>query len=443
MNFDLKMDNGSKTIINKLMANGYEGYIVGGCVRDLIMGITPKDFDITTDCTPNEVIEIFKDSFNVIPTGKKYGTVTIIIDKIPYEVTTYRKEDEYKDNRHPEKIEYQNELSFDLARRDFTINAMAYNERDGLIDLYRGVLDIKNKVLRAVGDANIRFNEDALRIIRAYRFTSRYDLTIERKTLSAIYINLHLLKTIANERIVKELKEIFENGYDIFNMPFIEVLIPELSECFECEQNTKYHLYNVGEHIYKSFNEVKPVFVLKLSMLLHDIGKPYVKTTDDNGCDHFYNHSQKSKEIANIVLRRLKIDNKTRKRVLTLVEYHDIKFKCDKFNIKCMLNKLSKEVFDDLMQIRLADEKAKNLKYTKENIDLIEKCIKLKEEIIRNDEVYSIKQLDITGDDIKKEFKVKGEIIGRTLDRLLEVCMADSSLNKKEILLEKAKEFFK
>lgn len=276
MKFDLKMDYGSKTIINKLMENGYEGYIVGGCVRDLIMGITPKDFDITTDCTPDKVTEIFKDSFNVIPTGEKYGTVTIIIDKIPYEVTTYRKEGDYKDNRHPEKVEYQSELSFDLARRDFTINAMAYNEKDGLVDLYGGVLDVKNKILRAVGDANIRFNEDALRIIRAYRFASRYNLTIERKTLSAIYINLHLLKTIASERIIKELKEIFENDYDIFNMAFIEVLIPELSKCFECEQNTKYHLYSVGEHIYNSFNEVKPVFHLKLAMLLHDIRKPYL-----------------------------------------------------------------------------------------------------------------------------------------------------------------------
>lgn len=438
---NLKMDNGSKTIINILEQNGYEGYIVGGCVRDLIMGITPKDFDITTNCLPEKIMEVFSE-YKVIPTGEEYGTITVVINHIPYEITTFRTEGNYLDNRHPSKIEFQSDLECDLSRRDFTINAMAYNEKKGLVDLFGGVEDIENGILRAVGDANSRFQEDALRIIRAYRFASRYNLTIEEKTIKAVYDDLPLLKAIAKERIFKELKEIFENNYDIFKLPFIQILIPELEACFKCEQNTKYHLYNVGEHIYHSFNNIKPVFHLKLAMLLHDIGKPYVKTVDDNGNDHFYTHANLSTEMARKILRRLNIDNKTRKKVTTLIQYHDTKFKCDKFHIKKMLNILSSDMFDDLMEVKIADERAKNSKYTKDNIPLIEKCIKLKQEIMEDKEVYSIKQLNISGNDLLK-LGAKGEQIGIILDKLLEICMQNNKLNEKNYLMEKARDIIK
>ena len=297
----------AKIILDKFNNNGYEAYIVGGCVRDLLLGKTPKDYDITTSASPKETTELFK-GFKTIPTGIKYGTVTVIINDIPIEVTTFRKEGKYIDNRKPKSVEFLSSIEEDLSRRDFTVNAMAYNEKVGLIDLFEGRRDLEKGIIRVVGDGKERFKEDAIRILRAYRFAGRYDFKIEEDTLTAIKQNIHLLNNVAKERIIPEIKEIFESGMDINKMDFITVLFPVIKECFNTYQNNKYHMQNVGEHTYKTFNNIDNVFHLKMTMLLHDIGKVKTKTTDAENIDHFYNHSDISREMAKNILDDFKFD---------------------------------------------------------------------------------------------------------------------------------------
>lgn len=434
-----KLPTNVNLILNTLKENNFEGYIVGGCVRDLIMGNTPKDYDITTNATTQQVNNLFKDKYKVVPTGIDYGTMSVIINEDVFEITTFRCDFDYTNNRRPKTVKFTNDLKQDLLRRDFTVNALAYNENKGVIDIYDGVKDIQKKLIRCVGNPNERFREDALRILRGYRFASRYDFSIEEKTKISMLDNMNLLNNISKERIVKEIKEIFENGADIYKLDFIKTIFPIINDCFKCNQNNKYHMQSVGDHIYKAFNNIQPKFDLKLAMLLHDIGKTKVKTTDTHNIDHFYTHSQISWEMAKIILKDLKIDNKTRDKVLFLIKEHDTFIDTDKTLIKQQLRKWGEENFFDLIKVRIADDSAKTLSLVKCNIDRFKATEKKAKEIINSKEPYKLQDLKIDGKDLIN-IGLNGKEIGNMLNILLDIIINDPSKNEKKTLLNIIKE---
>lgn len=437
----LIIDKVAKFIIDELQTNGFDAFIVGGCVRDLIIGRVPKDYDITTNAKPSEIMDVFN-RYKTILTGVKYGTVTVVICNKHFEITTYRSEGEYLKNRKPKEVVFLDSIQEDLSRRDFTINAMAYNEKDGIVDLFGGVNDLKNKVIRVVGDGNKRFEEDAIRILRAYRFAGRYNFKIDETTCKAIKNNVHLLNNIAKERIVVELREIFESGMDIYEMEFIQTLFPIIKECFGIFQNNKYHMTTVGDHIYHTFNNIENKFHLKLTMLLHDIGKVKTKTTDNRNIDHFYNHSEISREIAKNILEEFKFDNCTKNKVLLLIENHDKYITDEKRYVKEKLNELGEDLFFDLIKVRIADDLAKNQSLVKDNLKVFKAAGKCAEEIIKNNEPYKISQLNINGNDILN-LGCENRQVGNILKYLLLKVIENKDLNKKEILLDLVIEYIK
>jgi tRNA nucleotidyltransferase (CCA-adding enzyme) len=294
---------GADAILKKIQQAGYEAYIVGGCVRDSLLGRSPKDFDITTNCVPEDVINIFNETHKVIPTGLKHGTVTIIGDGgIPYEITTYRIDGQYLDNRHPEKVEFTSSLNDDLSRRDFTINALAYNNEDGMVDCFGGISDLKNKIIKCVGKASDRFNEDALRMLRAIRFEAQLNFKLDGEISDSIPNLSDNIKNISIERIREEFnKIIIADGFkirELENLGLLKHFIPEFGICLRTKQNNTYHVFNVGEHILFSINSIEENLVLKLTMFFHDIGKPNCLSTDEKGVDHFYKHPKESVKIA-------------------------------------------------------------------------------------------------------------------------------------------------
>ncbi|MFR6312509.1 CCA tRNA nucleotidyltransferase [Anaerofustis stercorihominis] len=431
----------AKIILDKFNNNGFEAYIVGGCVRDLILGRTPKDYDITTNASPKETMELFKE-YKTIPTGIKYGTVTVIINNTPIEVTTFRKEGKYIKNRKPESVEFLSSIEEDLSRRDFTINAMAYNEKSGLIDLFEGRQDLEKGMIRVVGDGKERFKEDAIRILRAYRFVGRYDFKIEEDTLAAIKQNMHFLNNVAKERIIPEIKEIFESGMDINKMDFITVLFPVIKECFNTYQNNKYHMQNVGEHTYKTFNNIENVFHLKMTMLLHDIGKVKTKTTDAENTDHFYNHSDISWEMAKNILDDFKFDNDTKEKILLLIKNHDKYMAPKNKYVKEKLNEFGEELFFDLIKVRIADDEAKNHELVKDNLKRFRDTEEFAKRVIKNKEPYRISDLKINGDYIIS-LGFTGKDVGEILKYLLSEVIEDKDKNDKNKLIELVREYKK
>ncbi|WP_302826293.1 CCA tRNA nucleotidyltransferase [Anaerofustis stercorihominis] len=431
----------AKIILDKFNNNGYEAYIVGGCVRDLLLGKTPKDYDITTNASPKETMELFKE-YKTIPTGIKYGTVTVIINNTPIEVTTFRKEGKYIKNRKPESVEFLSSIEEDLSRRDFTINAMAYNEKSGLIDLFEGRQDLEKGIIRVVGDGKERFKEDAIRILRAYRFVGRYDFKIEEDTLAAIKQNMHFLNNVAKERIIPEIKEIFESGMDINKMDFITVLFPVIKECFNTYQNNKYHMQNVGEHTYKTFNNIDNVFHLKMTMLLHDIGKIKTKTTDAENIDHFYNHSDISRKMAKNILDDFKFDNETKYKILTLIKNHDKYMAPKNKYVKEKLGEFGEELFFDLIKVRIADDESKNHELVKDNLKRFRDTEEFAKRVIKNKEPYRISDLKINGDYIIS-LGFTGKDVGEILKYLLSEVIEDKDKNDKNKLIELVREYKK
>ncbi|MCR2032892.1 CCA tRNA nucleotidyltransferase [Anaerofustis stercorihominis] len=439
----MKLDilNEAKIILDKFNNNGFEAYIVGGCVRDLILERNPKDYDITTSASPKETMELFKE-YKTIPTGIKYGTVTVIINNTPIEVTTFRKEGKYIENRRPESVKFLSNIEEDLKRRDFTINAMAYNKKVGLIDLFEGRQDLEKGIIRVVRDGKERFKEDTIRILRAYRFAGRYDFKIEEDTLTAIKQNMHLLNNVAKERILPEIKEIFESGMDINKMDFITTLFPIIKECFHTYQNNKYHMQNVGEHTYKTFNNIENVFHLKITMLLHDVGKVKTKTTDTENIDHFYNHSDISREMAKNILDDFKFDNETKYKILTLIKNHDKYMAPKNKYVKEKLNEFGEELFFDLIKVRIADDESKNHKLVKDNLKRFRDTEEFAKRVIKNKEPYRISDLKINGDDITS-LGYKGKDVGKILEYLLREVIEDKNKNEKSKLIEIVREYKK
>ncbi len=434
----MELSLGAKLIIKTLNDSGYEAYAVGGFVRNNLLGIKVFDVDITTSATPDQMLEVFK-NFKVYKTGLKHGTLTINAENENIEVTTYRIDGEYFDNRHPEKVEFVTDLSKDLKRRDFTVNALAY-DGEKIVDLFGGREDLKNKIIRAVGDPYERFSEDALRILRALRFASELDFEIEKQTANAMREKAGLLKSVSVERIFSELgKIIVGKGAERVLLEHREVLfevIPELKLCDGFSQNTKYHAYDVYEHIIKSLGYSPCDKTVRWALLLHDVEKPSCYVEDKFKVGHFYGHQQKSAKTSTVILKRLKADNKLIKDVFDLVYLHDIKTEVHRGEIKKMINNYGEELLEKLALVKIADGLAHAEDYTEFRKMLAEKFINTVREIINNGECYSLKQLKINGNDLKK-LGYKGEKIKEKLHKILEEVIFDRLENDRETILKR------
>lgn len=440
MNVRIEMPQDVKFIINTLMNNGYEACIVGGCVRDSILNKAPKDWDITTKAKPEEVIKLFD---KVVLTGLKHGTVTVIVNKENYEVTTYRTDGEYEDNRHPKDVQFVSSLKEDLARRDFTINAMAYNEKDGLVDYFGGMKDLNDKIIKTVGEAKKRFNEDALRMLRAIRFSAQLDFNIDENLLNTVKELKDNIKNISKERIRDEFNKILLNDprrIDILRKcELLEYIIQGISAIYDFKQNNPYHVHDLYNHTIIATQSIDPVLHLRLTMILHDLGKVKTKTIDETGSYHFYAHAKKSVEMAEKILKNLKYDNETKSKVLTLIQYHDCTLKT-KISIKRMLSRIGENLLRDLIKVQKADVLSQNPIYIKERLANLVDVENILNSILIQNECFNLKDLKLNGEDLISLGFNKGKEIGKTLNYLLELVLKDPSLNEKEGLINIVKE---
>ncbi len=428
--------------IRTLEDSGYQAGLVGGCVRDMLMGQTPNDFDITTNATPEEMKFVFRNE-RVIETGIKHGTLTVLIDNEPIEITTFRIDGEYKDNRHPRSVSFSRNLIEDLKRRDFTINALYYDLDEGAYDSFGGIEDIKGKIIRAVGDPHKRFTEDALRILRAVRFSSVLGFEIESKTKKAMLDCKHLLKNISAERVAAELNK-FVLGKNVRNaiLENYEILgeiCPEFIKMRGFNQHNKWHIYDILEHTAVATESVPPVLPLRLAMLFHDTGKVHTFFRDENGVGHFYGHGEKSAEIVKGFLHNYKYDNVTQKEVYELVKHHDLYTEEDEILIKKRLNRMGKERFLSLIKIQRADNMAQNPELTKmEHFDVLENMV----EKISSISCFTLSNLEINGNTLLENGFEKGKKIGEVLNTLLSEVIENKLNNEKSALLERAKQIY-
>lgn len=427
----------AKEAIQKIKQKGYSAYLVGGCVRDFLMGKVPNDYDITTSARPEEIIDVFKD-YSVIPTGIKHGTITVIIDELPLEITTYRIESAYSDMRHPDSVAFTEKLTDDLLRRDFTMNAIACDELGNIKDPLGGIADIKNNVIRCVGEANIRFSEDPLRILRAIRFAAVLGFEIEENTYKALFDNKNLLKNVSSERIRDEFIKLICGKYAgktiIDFADILGVFIPEILPMKGFEQKNKHHIYDVLTHTAVAVDNIGQDKILRLSAFLHDFGKPDTFFTDDNGVGHFWGHNKVSMEIAENVLTRLKFDNDTKNKVTILVYRHDMPIENTDDSIKKLFNKITPELFFMLLDLKRADTLAHSPECF-ERIDLIDKISERAKNILEREECFSLKDLALNGDDIIKCGYLEGKQIGKLLNIALEGVIKGIVKNDKSELI--------
>lgn len=438
----IKLPESVQLIIRKITDSGYEAYAVGGCVRDSLRGNSPNDWDICTSALPENIEDIFS-GFHIIETGLQHGTVTIMIDHIGYEITTYRIEGKYSDRRKPDYVSFVTDLREDVKRRDFTINSMAYNDIDGLKDYFGGEDDLKKGIIRCVGNADERFNEDALRILRAMRFASSFDFKIENDTSKAMHKNKELLNFISKERISAELlKLICGKGaariLDEFR-DILAIVIPELKPEFGFEQNNPYHDSDVWQHTLRTVDNIRNDEILRLSMLFHDCGKPHCYTEDQNG-GHFYGHAKISAELAENALKRLKMSNDIIKSVKTLVLYHDVLPVLKRKGLLRLLNKIGMDNVELLFEIVRADAKGHAEQACKNTLKLLESVNTELAKIQEENKCFQISDLNISGKDIIALGINPGKQIGEILKKLMNMVMDDEISNDHEILIKKAAE---
>ncbi|WP_394911091.1 CCA tRNA nucleotidyltransferase [uncultured Robinsoniella sp.] len=427
-----------KTIIEKLEENGYEGFAVGGCVRDALLFRNPDDWDITTSAKPEQVKELFK---RTVDTGIQHGTVTVLLDREGFEVTTYRIDGEYEDSRHPREVCFTSNLTEDLKRRDFTINAMAYSEKRGLVDEFDGVLDLKHGIIRCVGNPEERFSEDALRILRAVRFAAQLGFQIEEKTFSAIRRLAPHLSHISAERIQTELLKLIVSPHPetlrlAWEAGITAVILPEFDRMMETPQNNPHHILNVGEHTLKALQEVRADKVLRLSVLCHDFGKAATRTTDESGTDHFYVHAEVSSQMAKDFLKRLKLDNETLYQVEKLVKYHDYHPGTNARSVRKAIYKIGEDLFPKLLEVQRADVLAQSAYQQAEKLSDLKRIEELYHRILEEKQCLSLKDLEVTGRDLIQAGMKPGKELGTCLQQLLEVVLDDPEKNNKEELLK-------
>ncbi|MDE5604834.1 MAG: CCA tRNA nucleotidyltransferase [Eubacterium sp.] len=435
----MKLSANAEKLINLLSENGYKAYAVGGCVRDDLLGMPEKDIDITTSAKPESVEEILKQNkIKVIETGLKHGTVTAVLYGEPYEITTFRKDGEYKDNRRPESVDFVDDVKEDLSRRDFTINAMAYNHNEGLIDLFGGKTDLEHRIIRAVGNADLRFKEDALRIMRALRFSATLCFAIEENTKKAIFENMHLLENIAYERIFTELKKLLvgDNAMQVLDeyREVIGVIIPELKPAFDCVQNNPWHIYNVYGHIIHAVDSAPTDEIIRLTMLLHDIGKPSVKTTDEKGIDHFKFHAPVGADIAKKVLKRFKVSNEIYDKVTTLIRYHQGVENVDDIRVKRWLAKIGEDYTRALFKVRISDLLAHNPEKIGYEVEKINELLQELEAIVAAGEAFKISDLAVNGNDLIA-LGYTGKTIGEKLKEILMLVVDNKLANDKDKII--------
>lgn len=425
-------------IINTLMRAGYEAYAVGGCVRDVMLNRTPMDWDITTSAKPHEVKQLFG---HTIDTGILHGTVTVMLEQEGFEVTTYRIDGEYEDARHPKEVSFTSDLLEDLKRRDFTINAMAYNDTQGLVDAFDGVGDLKRGIIRCVGRATERFSEDALRMLRAVRFSAQLGFVLEEETRAAIVELAPNIAKVSAERIQMELVKLLTSNHPeeirtAYETGLTAVFLPEFDRMMETAQNNPHHCYTVGEHTLMALQGVEADKVLRFTMLLHDVAKPVCRTTDENGTDHFYGHPQKGSEMARMILRRLKFDNDTTDRVSALVRWHDDNPELSPRSVRRAISRIGLERYPALFAVKRADTLAQSMYRREEKLKYLHDYEMLYQEVMEKQQCLTIKQLAVTGGDLIEAGMQPGKEIGSVLKKLLELVLEDPELNTKEKLLK-------
>lgn len=441
----IEMPKKAKHIIETIQRAGFEAYIVGGCVRDSLLGREPEDWDITTSAKPWQIKEMFD---RTIDTGIQHGTVTVMLDKEGFEVTTYRIDGKYEDGRHPREVIFTPSLIEDLKRRDFTINAMAYNEEGGLIDVFGGLRDMEEKTIRCVGDPKERFSEDALRIMRAIRFSAQLGYGIEKRTKEAIRVMSPALKGISAERIQVELVKLIISPHpdylrEAYETGVTKVILPEFDQAMDTPQNHPHHKYNVGEHTLAALIQTEPDRILRLSVLLHDIGKPSTLSTDEKGVNHFYGHASVGAQMAEKILKRLRFDNDTISQVSKVVRYHDYgnEWDPDMRMVRRAVNKIGQDVFPLLFPIKRADILAQSGYLQAEKLERLEKWHMLYQEVLKQRQCVSLKDLAVTGSDLIALGMKPGRKLGEALQGLLELVMEDPELNQKEKLLQEAEKY--
>ena len=425
-------------IIETLEQAGFEAYAVGGCVRDSLLGRNPSDWDITTSARPEQVKALFS---HTIDTGIRHGTVTVMLEHVGYEVTTYRIDGEYEDSRHPKEVIFTPLLTEDLKRRDFTINAMAWNPRAGIIDEFGGMEDLDEGIIRCVGSPEERFSEDALRMMRAVRFSAQLGYEIEPATKAAIRKLAPNLTHVSAERIQVELVKLVESMHPdylrvAYETGITRVVLPEFDLCMETEQHNPHHCYTVGEHMLHSMLAVSSNRYLRLAMLLHDIAKPEKKKTDEQGIDHFHGHQEASEEMAKVILRRLKFDNETIRIVSRLIGFHDYRFPAERRSVRRAVWKVGEDLFPMLLQVKEADTMAQSLYERAEKLEWIAKVEKLYRESLKDRECLSLKDLAVTGRDLIRAGCAPGPELGRILNEMLQDVLEHPEHNNKEYLLQ-------
>ncbi len=427
-----------KRIISVLESHGFEAYAVGGCVRDSLLGRMPQDWDITTSATPPQVKSCFA---RTIDTGIAHGTVTVMMNRTGYEITTYRVDGAYEDARHPKEVTFTASLAEDLKRRDFTINAMAYNDRDGLVDTAGGVRDLADGILRCVGDPMERFSEDALRMLRAVRFSAQLGFAMEEATAAAVQKLAPTIAQVSAERIRMELVRLLVSDHPqelgtAYRLGLTAVFLPEFDLMMETPQHTPHHCCSVGEHTIRAICGVPADPTLRVAMLLHDVAKPACRTTDEAGQDHFKGHPQRGEEMAEQILRRLKFDNATIERVKRLVRYHDDRPPLDEKHVRRTISRIGPDLYPDLFAVKRADTLAQSTYKREEKLQAIDAYEALYDKMLRRGDCLTRKELAISGRDLMALGMQPGVQMGRTLDELFAHVLEHPEDNDKDRLTE-------
>lgn len=432
----IKLTDEINTVMKALQKSGYEAYLVGGFVRDSIMGRKADDADLATNASPEEMLEVFRD-LRTLQTGIKHGTITVIINHKPFEITTYRTEKGYSDCRHPDAVSFAEKIEDDLSRRDFTVNSIAYNPERGFVDPFSGKEDIENKIIRCVGNAEKRFSEDSLRILRALRFASVLSFSIDEETEKAMFACKELLKHISHERVFTEVSKMLcgENIKEVLSKysDIISVVLPEIKEMKDFRQHNFHHIYDVHNHTAVVVESTPALPHLRFAALFHDCGKPDCFSLDENGVGHFYSHASISAKKAEEALLRLRCDTKTREKVVKLIKLHDAPIEEDEAKIKKKLSKYGEELFFDLIKLKRADTKglAPEFHSRSEHFDILEAIAR---KILDEKACFSLKDLDVNGTDISA-LGFQGREIGIALNFLLEAVIEKKVPNEKEALL--------
>ncbi|HWT73699.1 MAG TPA: HD domain-containing protein [Mobilitalea sp.] len=442
--FKIDVPHKIKAILSKLHEAGYEAFVVGGCVRDTLLGKDPHDWDITTSATPDEIQHVFR-NYPQILTGVKHGTVMVLSHGEMIEITTYRIDGDYSDGRRPDNVSFTTNIIDDLARRDFTMNACAATETH-LVDPFGGKDDLNNQLIRCVGNPKHRFTEDALRILRGIRFASVLNFHVEEETKKAMFECVNLLKNVSQERVTVEfcktllginVKNILIEFFDIFSY-----IIPEIKVLYGFDQNNRHHIYNVYEHTLVAVEAIDSDIILRATMFFHDIAKPQCYTIDERKEGHFYGHPEISAQITNKILHRMRFSNADIHDITELIKYHDVNISATSKSIKKLLNKIGEQQFRRLLKVKKADILAQNPVYSNKNLELLENIEVALNSVIADNSCFSLRDLSVNGDDLIQLGIPKGKKIGNMLNHLLDLVIQEEIPNTKDILLDKAKHLF-